>query len=339
MKYHIVENEELIEPLYESNFPIYQKSRSGPEISAKLVKQFAFRKTISVYVDDIEAYHALGGREGTIKVNKFRASNYPNWKSLTGISTYDLPHFIVKEVALRGIFPEYQIIKEIHEDDEIIKICSEPLIQVDSIDSLSFVCSVYFDYIKSWKKSISSESATTQEEKAKKWFSTKFKSLSLQTYKDAERWIQNLLKTSDDDSGIVRRAKCYDFCRLATIISSHYGMSSLILISGKNLIYDKWDIHKASKLIYGYGSPSYGAFDDNEISCIVSSLRQLANEAKFLSNGISNNTISIDWAFTKLKELQTEWNESGFPINEREDTSHSWEDFSRALTFIKNSVK
>ncbi len=341
MKYCIVEADKLIKPLYKSNFPIYQKNRGGSEISAKLVKQFAFRKSISVYVDDIKTYLALGGREGSIQVERFYVSNYPTWRSLTGISTYDLPRFFVKEAVLRGVFPECQIIKEIKEDKDIIKISSESLIRVDSIDSLSFVCSVYFDYIKSWKQSISSESAETQEKKAEKWFSTKFKTLSLHTYKDAESWIQNLLNIRDYDSGIVRKAKCYDFCRLATYVGSHFGSSSLILLSGVNHIYDKYDIFRAAELLYGYDDdyPFYGAFDEKAVQGVVSSLSNLADQAKYLSNGISNNTISIDWAYAKLKELQTEWNESGFPINERGDTSHAWEEFNRALTFIKSRVK
>ena len=339
MKYCIIENDNLIKPLYKSNFPIYQKNRGGPEICAKIVKQFAFRKSVSVYVDDLETYRALGGREGSIRVERFRASDYPTWRRLTGITTYDLPRFMIKEAVLSGVCPECQIIKEIKEDNRNISIYSESLIKVDSNDYLSYVCSFYFDYIKSWKQIISSESAETQEKKALQWFSTQFKSFS--TYNDAESWIQTLLNTRDDDSGIVRRAKCYDYLRLNSYVKSLFGKNSLIPRSGANYNYDKFDIFRTAERLYGYdeGCPFFWVFDNKAVEDVASSLCKIADEARFLSTGIIDNTISIDWAYTKIKELQTEWNEAGFPINERGDTAHSWEEFNRNLTFIKSRVK
>ena len=139
----------------------------------------------------------------------------------------------------------------------------------------------------------------------------------------------------------------------------YFGKSSFIPISRDNNSYYKNDIFEAARLLYGYdddlydldddilddGIPDYdypsvyGAFDVKAVHAVVSSLSRLAYEADYLWNRIRDNEISVDWAYAKSKELQAEWNESGFPINERNDTSNSWKTFSGAISSIKSKVK
>ena len=341
MRFYIVEEDKLRKPLYKSNFPLYQKMRGSSDVSSKWIKQFLFRKSIALYVDDVYSYRAMGGKEGTTEIKQFRASDYPTWRTLTGIISYDIPHFTIKDTIKSGLFPQCEIIRDVLDDNGIITIKAEPLIKADSKESLTCVHTVYYDYIKSWKQSISSESASVEEEKAKKWFSNKLKNNNLATYKDAESWIIDLLNPNDEDSGIVRKAKCCDFCRLQEYVKSRYGMCSLIVLSGGNHIYDKYDVYRAAQLLYHYERDYgfYGPFDDDTVEGIAHNLHQLAQEASFLSSGISNKTIDLNWAHLRMKELQSEWNESGFPVNERGDTSNAWEQFNSAITYIKNAIK
>lgn len=228
MKYSIVEEKRLIRPLYKSFFPISLKNRENGKIALSLVNQSLFRKSIRLYVDDMTTYHRLGGHTGQRQVETIEnKDSLSMWNHISGIATYNLPHFVnIHETVKYLKCPEYQIVTDVVEDSEIVTIHAETLNNVDSIDGLDCVSTIFFDYVKNCSFAISLEIAKSEEEKSKNYFFSKLKTPSLRSYKEAEGLIRKLLKPQMDDSGIVRKSKCHDFCKVVGYIESHFGMSS-----------------------------------------------------------------------------------------------------------------
>lgn len=236
MKYSIVEEKRLIRPLYKSFFPLYLKNRGNGEFVLSLVKQSIFRKSIRLFVDDKATYLRLGGHTGQRQVGPIETNDSLSmWNHISGIAVYSLPHFYCTHKIAHAKCPEYQIVTDLVQERDIVTISSETLDNVDSIDGLTCVSTIFFDFVKNCSFNISSEIAMSEEEKSKNYFFLKLKTPTLRTYKDAEQLIRDLLKPQMDDSGIVRKSKCHDFCKVVEYIESHFGMSTFSsLLAGDN---------------------------------------------------------------------------------------------------------
>lgn len=334
MKYFVVEETRVVKPLYKSNFPFVKKSRWGQDSSlafARIVKQCLFRRTIHLYVDDVESYRTLGGHFGARRVERFHVSNYPTWRLLTGISAFFLPEFRPAPIIRGGHYQDCYLIMKINHDDDLVTLQSELLQRADSTATLTEVTSVYCEYIKSWGITINKESAEREAFRAKKWFKARVRECNIRSLESAVDLIVRTLNASPKDSGIVRKSKAYDYHKLWCIAQEMFKREARlddVSFYNGGFFFDE-DTWNAAKCLYDLqGDYSYnGVYDDALISQLCETISALTKEAEYLSSGLQNGDVNLEWAKVKIKELRSELNEAGFPFSERGDTEYNWKRF------------
>ena len=337
MKYFVIEEERAVKPLYESNFPFVQKTRlASSGVYARFVKQFKFRKTVHLFVDDVDSYRALGGRFGARKVDRFRAKSYPTWSSLTGIESFFFPEFQRSGVINGGYFPDCYLITQIDHSGDLVTFKTELLQRADSSEALSEVTSVYFEYVKSWVITIDKETAKQNEKRSAKAFKKRLFDCNIRSLESAYALIDRILDANPHDSGIVRKSKAYDLYKFRSIaremIKSDHSQE-LEYISSYFMREDIWNAAKHLYELHGDDS-FYDVYDDELIHQLVVTLENLAKEAKYLANGIYNHSIDPQWAKDKMKELLSETKEADFNFNGRGDTDYPWKQFSDISHYI-----
>lgn len=345
MIFYLVEDERLLKMLYGSCFPRYRKTRGEETIVVKHTRQSLFRKTLTLYVDDIATYRELGGLRGKRVIERYRASDYPSFGSVSGINTYDFPAFHREETPQGGLYPERQIIKSIDRCEEDFTIHSEELKQADSPEGLNEICSVYFDYIKSWNIKSDIKEALSDERWTMNWFKSQLKRNSITTIEQAESLIaETMLEVDPRDSGIVRLSKAADFSKLQHLAQQMLSGNSIDGTSffDTQTLHSCLDPYVAELRLYG-PSPAKkdyysmaAAYKDLVLKSLAPLLRKLAGEAEYLSLGITRNTVDVNWAKMRLKELQDEWNESAFDMKSNIETRTALTRFNNAVAVINN---
>lgn len=330
MKYFFVEEERIVKPLYKSNFPLIKQQKWG-QPSARLVKQFKFRKTLRLFVDDVETYRSLGGQFGSKKVERFRVSDYPTWSQLAGISTFFLPEFRPAPIIKGGNSSNCYLITDIVHNNDLVTVQSEFLEKSNSSEGLTEVTSVFCDYTKSWSVTIDKDSAEQDGFRAKKWFKSRVRECNIKSRQSAYDLIDRILDANSNDSGIVRKSKAYDYVQFRCIAQEMFKIKAYEDDESNDYgFYLRDDIWEAAKSLYGLqGDYSYyDVYDDTLISQLVATLHSLTKEADELSLGLHYRTIELNWAKAKMKELRSELNEAGFPFNQRGDTEYHWNRFN-----------
>lgn len=339
MKYSVVEEDKLIKPLYKSNFPFVKRTKWDPNgSSARIVKQFMFRRSLNLYIDDVETYRAIGGLFGASKVERFRASDYPSWSQLTGISSYAFPDFANRPVIQGGYFPDSFLIKDIEQDNDLVIIHTEPLKNTDTTATLTKVRTVSFDYVKSWGVTIDKESAEREENKANKWFISKLGQEGITSIQGADSLIGRILKADSEDTGIVRKSKAYDFYKMRCLAQKQIKSDIRDEMCFLDGFFFQNDIWKAAQRLYNLKGdfPFYDVYDDALVDKLVSSLGKLVREADYLWKGICNHTVDVAWAKEKLNDIKSEWNEASFPFERRGDTGSQWKRYNELFKLINS---
>ena len=112
MRYSIKEEDIIIKKTYESFTPCRIFKKDG-DLFCMYTKQALCRKSVSLYVDDVDLYKTLGGRCGDYTEN-FGVHDYPSWFSLTRIPTYVMPFYRenYSSRSRRDGFKDYQVVVE-----------------------------------------------------------------------------------------------------------------------------------------------------------------------------------------------------------------------------------
>lgn len=345
MNYYIVEQDILVKPLYSSFFPRIVFQRSMEAEIAKVTKQFQFKKVIHLFVDDPLIYKELGGSLGEERVERFRITDYPSFHDISRISTYAFPSFIQVMPCRGGLYPDGYAVKGIGFADDEIRIESVLLHYSPINDGFTKVKTVFFDHLKSWNKKSDINQAKPSFEKTVEWLRSQINKHQIKSLESGALYIKRLLNPSEEDSGIVRKAKIADYCLLMCAIRAHMDKKNTLDISdsvfqlAKNNLYSIPEDKKEAFLMYGINDVSKDYYSGLSIEPFLNveakRLVSIFEQAKALDRGLYDRIIEIAWAKKKIEELQSEWNESGIDTSSQDFTETWCRDFRRIVKRIK----
>lgn len=303
MKYHIEEKEENIKHLYNSICPLKVRNKDG-QVLYRHVRQSIYRKTITLFIDDIDLYKKEGGKTGE---QSYKTNLPETWRGISGL--YYIEHSLPQDNSScprkNGHQNSYFIISQQTKDDTL-RITTEDVIYVDSIDGLFPITTAYKDYYKSWYIDVPfNEGETRYNDIIREFRQLHSKNNDWLKMQDS---LKSTLNLSANDSGIVQLAKISDYVILKEIVDKEGAEDSVIPY--KDIIYKRKGLYWTHGYLLYSGiskldlNPSKWIFNADHYN--KARQEMLVREAEELADATDKG-----YAKKALQKLLSQWTELG----------------------------
>lgn len=329
MRYSVKEEDIIIKKTYESFTPC-RISKKDDGLFCTYTKQVLCRKSVSLYVDNVELYKNLGGRCGDY-IEEFDVCDYPSWFSLTGIQTYIMPFYTVNMISKsrQDGFKDYKLIIENRQEEDLLTVDVENCIFVDSDKGLNKVVSISFEYYKSWNFNVDINKA---EELYDFLFDTISRQIENANSDSDVNFAKQLLHPSGQDSHIVQLAKCQDCYFILSLWHYVKGNAKLPTLKKCRMIEGDYSYYNG---VVDYFIPQLlYTYEENKIDLSYSEQCKIADKL----NGEEwhlNSVTDREWAEHELRNIRVKWFENGI-MNLRRDAINQEKD---TYNYLPNRVR